>query len=144
MEVVGKHTGEYRRGVVADIPHTGDYTWSTIPLRATAFGDFALIQTEKDSTVVYRFSTGARLGEVFGDILANDSASGLFCVTNRDNELVIYDAATVRERTRFMYATNVSFAQFLPERKQLLVLTADQKVHVVAMDTLHADSVAAR
>ena len=94
--------------------------------------------------MVYRFSTGARLGEVFGDILANDSASGLFCVTNRDNELVIYDAATVRERTRFMYATNVSFAQFLPERKQLLVLTADQKVHVIAMDTLHADSVAAR
>jgi WD40 repeat protein len=144
VEVVGKHTGEYRRGVVADIPHTGDYTWSTIPLRATAFGDFALIQTEKDSTVVYRFSTGARSGEVFGDILANDSGSGLFCVTNRDNELVIYDAATVRERTRFMYATNVSFAQFLPERKQLFVLTADQKVHVIAMDTLHADSVPAR
>jgi hypothetical protein len=85
-------------------------------------------------------TTGARLGE----ILANDPASGLFCVANRDNELVIYDAASVRERKRFTSTTPVRFAQFLPARKQLLVLTADQKIHTTSMDDLHADSAVAR
>jgi hypothetical protein len=70
-------------------------------------------------------------------------ASGLFCVSNRDDELVIYDAATVRELKHFTFPTRVRFAQFLPARKELLVLTGDQKVHAISMDELHADIVPA-
>ena len=62
VEVIDKHTGAYLRGVVADVPHQG-WDWESALLRAAVFGDFALIQGRLDSTVVYRFSTGARLGE---------------------------------------------------------------------------------
>ena len=138
VEVIDKHTGAYLRGVVADVPHRG-WEWESTLLRAAAFGDFALIEGQLDSTQVYRFSTGARLGEVFGDMVAQDAGSGLFAVSNIDNELVIYDAATVRERKHFTFATRVRFAHFLPARKELLVLTADQKVHAISMDDLRAD-----
>jgi WD40 repeat protein len=136
VEVLDKHSGAYLRGVVVDLRRSG---WGSTTLRARAFGDFALIEGRLGSTVVHRFSTGARLGEVFGEIVAEDATSGLFCVSNRDNDLVIYDASTVRERKHFTYATRVRFAEFLPGRKELLVLTADQKVHAISMDDLRAD-----
>jgi hypothetical protein len=139
VEVIDKHTGAYLRGVVADVPHQG-WDWESTLLRAAVFGDFALIQGRLDSTVVYRFSTGQRLGEVFGEIVAQDAASGLFCVSNNDNELVVYDASSVRERKHFTYAARVRFAEFLSARKALLVLTADQKIHPISMDDLRADN----
>lgn len=142
VEVLDKHTGAYLRGVVADVSH-GGWWRSATHLRTAAFGDFALIEGRFDSTIVYRFSTGARLGEVFGEIVAQDAASGMFCVSNSDNDLVVYDAATVRELRHFTFATRVRFAQFLPARKQLLVLTADQKLHTISIDDLHSDSVPA-
>src|SRR5579872_6952625 len=142
VEVLDKHTGAYLRGVVADVSH-GGWWRSATHLRTAAFGDFALIEGRFDSTIVYRFSTGARLGEVFGEIVAQDAASGMFCVSNSDNDLVVYDAATVRELRHFTFATRVRFAQFLPARKQLLVLTADQKLHTISIDDLHAGSVPA-
>ena len=139
VEVLDKRSGAYLRGVVVEVRR--GFGWRTAnPPHTTAFGDFALIQGRLDNTTVYRFSTGARLGEIFGEIMAGDAASGLFCVSNRDNELVIYDAATVRERKHFTYGARVRFARFLPARKQLLVLTADQKVHTISMDDLPASS----
>jgi hypothetical protein len=95
-----------------------------------------LVDGTLDSTSVYRFSSGSRIGEVFGKIVAQDPASGLFCVSNRDNDLVIYDAATLHERKHFTYATPVAFAEFLPAGKELLVLTDDQKVHRIRMEDL--------
>jgi WD40 repeat protein len=139
VEVLDKHTGGYLRGVVTDVPHNRRWQ-STKPLRAVAFGDFALVQGLLDSTLVYRFSTGARIGQVFGEIMAQDAASGMFCVSDRDNNLVIYDAATLREPKHLTFATRVRFVQFLPARKELFVLTADQKVHAFSMDDLHLDT----
>jgi hypothetical protein len=87
---------------------------------------------------IYRFSTGARVGEVFGEVMAEDAALGLFCVSNSENDLVSYYAATVRERKRFTYATSIRFAEFLPARKELLVLTGNQKLHAISMEDLPA------
>jgi WD40 repeat protein len=136
VEVVDRNSGAYLRGVVAYTQHSAFYVGRTAPLRTTAFGDFALIQDMQNSTLVYRFSTGARLGEVFGDMVAVDADSGLFCVINRDNDLVIYDAATVRERKHFSFSAPVRVAAILRARKQLMVVTADQKVHAISMDEL--------
>jgi hypothetical protein len=136
VEVVDRNSGAYLRGVVASTQHSAFYLGRSARLRATAFGDFALIQDIQDSTLVYRFSTGARLGEVFGDIVAVDADSGLFCVINRDNDLVIYDAATLSERKHFTFSAPVRVAEILRARKQLMVVTADQKVHAIGMDDL--------
>lgn len=132
IEVVDKHTGVYQHGLVVDVRDASggwfDERWADV------FGDFALVRSEHESTAVYRLSTRQRIGEVFGQALAADANVGLFCARDRKNDVVIYDAASVRERKRFTYATPVRFAQFLPARKQLYVLTADQKVHIISLD----------
>ena len=139
IEVLDKHSGAYLRGVVADIRRHDYFSESRTSLHTRAFGDFVAIESQLGSTVVYRFSTGARLGEVFGEIVAQDEASGLFCVSDHDNDLVIYDAATVSERKHYTYAARVRLAEFLPGKKQLLVLTADQKIRAISIEDLHGD-----
>lgn len=140
VEVIDKHTGAYLRGVVTDVRH-GRWGWeSQKVVRARAFGDFALVEGAINTTEVYRFSTGARVGEVFGQIMAQDASSGLFCVKNRDNDLVVYDAVTVGERKHFTYAASVSYAQFLPKAKELLVITSDQRIHTVSIAELQSSS----
>jgi len=136
VEVLDKHSGAYLRGVVVEVKSREMF--SSDPVEARVFGDFALVPSGLQSTLVYRFSTGARVGEVYGNIISQDTASGLFCVINSANDLVIYDAATVRERKRFTYATTVRFGEFLPARKQLLIVTSDQRVHWISMEDLHA------
>ena len=135
VEVFDNHTGAYLRGVVTEVRH-GAWRGEAETLRARAFGDFALVQGALGSTIVYRFSTGARIGEVFGDIVAEDAVAGLFAVSNRDNDLLIYDASTIRERKHLTYAAPISFAEFLPSAKELLVLTDDQKLHAISMEDL--------
>jgi len=138
VEVVDRQTGNYLRGVVTDVRHSR-WAWeSQKRLRARAFGDFALVEGALTTTAMYRFSTGARIGEVFGRILAQDAGSGLFCVKNRDNDLEVYDAATLGERKHFMYAAGVSYAQFIPRAKELLVFTTDQRVHTISIDDLQS------
>ncbi len=138
VEVFDKHTGKYLRGVVADVRHH-DYSQGETSLHASAFGDYALVQGEHNTTEVYRFSTGARLGEVFGEMIAQDPVSGVFCVSNRENELIVYDAASVQERKRFTFSAQVRLAEFLPNRKWLLVVTDDQKIHILGADELQAE-----
>lgn len=141
VEVIDRHTGAYLRGVVMDVSHR---PWEPQRPRATAFGDFALVQSRIDSIVEYRFSTGARIGEVHGEIVTQDAASGLFCIRRGEHDLVIYDAATLRERKHLTYAKRVSLAEFLPVRRELLVLTADQSIHRISVDDLRADRMSAQ
>jgi len=149
VEVFDARTGKYLRGVVADVRHdvllrnttNGFALLDAAPAPPTrAFGDFALVRAFNGTTFVNRFSTGARVGEVYGDILAGDAVSGLFCVSNRDNELIVYDAATARERKHFVYSSRISLASFLPTTKALMVLTAGQKVHMIHASDLEAAS----
>jgi len=139
VEVLDKRSGAYLRGIVADERRNG-FGWTMTTPKVTAFGDFAVVESGLQTAVVYRFSTGARVGEVFGEVTSGDAASGLFAVTNRDNDLVIYDAATVHERKHFTYNTGVRLAQFLPARKEFFVFTGDQKVHTISIDDLHSDA----
>jgi hypothetical protein len=140
VEVIDKHTGKYLRGVVAEVSHFGAVFLERIPVQADASGDFAFVRDGRGSTLVYRFSTGARLGEVFGQVLAQDAVAGLFCASNSENELAVYDAATVHELKRFAYSSRVSFATFLSERKGILLVTSDQKIHMIALGDLHLDA----
>jgi len=137
VEVVDKHTGKYLRGVVVEVSHFGAFFFERITPQADAAGDFVFVRDGRGSTLIYRFSTGARLGEVFGRVLAQDAVTGLFCASNSENELAVYDAATVHEVKRFAYPSRISFATFLSETKKLLVVTSDQKIHIVDLGDSH-------
>lgn len=133
LEVVDKHSGRsLHQLVVPDRDLTKGWADTR---RGIAMGDFVLIRGELDNTVIYRISAGTRIGEVFGSPVAHNGDLHLFCVRNRDNELVIYDAATAKEQRQYNFDSPVRFASFQTSAKAVLVLTADQKVHMLPFET---------
>jgi len=131
LEIVDKHTGQPLHQLV--VPER-DLTkgWSDTR-RGVSMGDFVLIKGELDNTVIYRASDATRIGEVFGSPIAQNGDLHLFCARNRENELVVYDAATAKEQSHYNFDSPVRFAAFQPATKSLLVLTADQKVHTMPL-----------
>jgi hypothetical protein len=103
-----------------------------------AFGDYLLVEGESDNTAIYRLSDKSRIGEVYGSAVAGDVSSGLLAMTNRRNEIFLLEPATAKELARYTLGSDVRLAQFIPEKKQLLVLTAEQKVYTFDRDGLPA------
>jgi Peptidase family M48 len=139
LEIVDKRTGQSLHQIV--VPER-DLTrgWADTR-RGVPMGDFVLIKGENDNTVIYRASDSARVGEVFGSPAAQNGDLHLFCVRNRENELVVYDAATAKEQRHYNLDSPIRFAAFQPASKNILVLTADQKVHTLPFEAA-ADSTA--
>ena len=133
LEVVDKHTGQPIHQLV--VPDRDLSKGWADTRRGRAMGDYVLVRGELDNTVIYRVSDGARIGEVFGSPMAQNSELHLFCVRNRENELVIYDAATAKEQRHYNFDSPVRLVAFRPSEHSVLVLTADQKVHRLPFDS---------
>jgi hypothetical protein len=58
---------------------------------------------------------------------------GLIAATNRPQEVAIYEVATGKELQRVTLDNDVLAARFIPSKKQLLVLTATQKVYELSL-----------
>jgi hypothetical protein len=65
----------------------------------------------------------------FGRALAGNESLGMVAATNRPQELNVYDVATGKKLMDVMLDHNVLAARFVPGEKQLLVLTATQRVY---------------
>jgi hypothetical protein len=85
----------------------------------------------QNSTVVYDASTGARRMAFWGWAIAGNGKMGLIAARNREQERIVYEAATGREVPHLTLDTAVRRAQFLPEKKQLLVLTGNPSVYTL-------------
>jgi hypothetical protein len=140
VEVIAARTGVTERVVVA--PEMGVWdqlgwsgqmgAWGRDDRTAALYGDLLAVHGNDDNTVVYRLGDGARLMAFFGRAIAGDAGLGLIAATNRPQEVTVYDVATGRELERVTLDHNVLAARLIPEKKQLLVLTATQ--HVYALD----------
>ena len=64
---------------------------------------------------------------MFGEVVASDAVFETICTVNRRNEAVVYDRTGV-ELQHFNLESPVRFVSFQKSGKELLVLTADQKV----------------
>ena len=84
--------------------------------------------------MIYRASEARRVGEVFGLPVVQSNDLHLFRMRNRENELVINDAATAKEKRHYNFDSPVRFAAF-PAARSVLVLTADQKVHTLPFES---------
>jgi hypothetical protein len=55
----------------------------------------------------------------------------MIAATNRPQEVVLYETSTGKEVERVTLDNSVLTARFIPERRQLLVLTATQAVYAL-------------
>ena len=103
---------------------------------ADLFGSYMAIYGNNNDTTVYRVSDGARLVAFFGHALAGDDSLGLIAATNRLQELNIYDTVHAKQVAHYYLDQEVIAARFVPEHKQLLVLTAAQGVYSIDLSAL--------
>jgi hypothetical protein len=102
--------------------------------QAMVSGEFVLVRGEHGNTVIYRLDTGAKIGEFFGLPVATDATLSLVAATNREDEIVLVEESTGKELKRFSLGSAVRVARIIRgKQNQLLVLTADQVVHRLAL-----------
>lgn len=103
--------------------------------RAMVSGDVVLAHGEHENTAIYRIKDGSKVGEFFGRAVATDSALHLIAAVNRENEILLVDEETGKELKRFTLSSPVRLARIVTGNggKALVVLTADQVVHRVAV-----------
>jgi hypothetical protein len=127
VEVVSRRTGAPERLVVAPETASGRRDGRT----AALYGGLLAIQGSNDDTVVYRIADGQRLAAFFGRAIAGDAGLGLIAATNRPQEVTVYEVATGKEMARVTLDHYPLAARFVPEKRQLLVLTATQRVYAL-------------
>jgi hypothetical protein len=132
IEIVSNRTGVVERALVA--PQLASYRREE--RTAALFGNLVAVYGNNNNTVIYRASDGARLLAFFGRALAGDEALAMVAATNRPQELTVYDVANGRPLATVTLDHNVLAARFVPQQKQLLVLTAAQHVYRLDLDSL--------
>ena len=98
---------------------------------AVLFGDLLAVRGNRNNTVVYRAEDGKRLMAFFGRALAGDKGMGMIAATDRLQELNVYDVASGKQVVHLTLDHAPLVARFLPEKKQLLVLTGSQRVYAL-------------
>jgi len=108
---------------------------------ASLYGDYMVVHGNSNNTVIYRLSDGMRTGAFYGRAIAGDGKLGLIAATNRDQEVMIYDAATGRELKRVTVDQLPRAARFIAEKNALLLLTASQSVYSIDLPAAgHAET----
>jgi WD40 repeat protein len=129
VEVVNARTGEVERVV-----HTPTRpTWSDDERWPALYGDYLAVHGNVNNTVIYRVSDGARTAAFYGRVLAGDGKMGLLAVNNRDQDLIVYNAANGTEVLRVTLDHLPRAARFIPATNTLLVLTATQRVYSIPL-----------
>jgi len=139
VEAIAGRTGATERVVVA--PEMGAWdqvgwsgqiaAWGRDERTAALYGDLLAVRGNYDNTVVYRMGDGARLMAFFGRAIAGDAGLGLIAAANAPQEVTVYEAATGKIVEQVTLDHNVLAARFIPEKRQLLVLSATQRVYAL-------------
>ena len=116
----------------ADLTHGwNDERWARVS------GMFVLVHGEHDNTAIYQLEDGKKVGEFFGSVLSTNASTGLAVAINRDEELMLIDERTGKELRHMHLGSPVRTARILlTSQPQLLVLTADQKLHHIDLKDL--------
>jgi hypothetical protein len=138
VEVISRRTGAPERLIVA--PEVG--FGSSDERMAALYGDLLAIHGENNDSVVYRTSDGARLLAFSGHAIAGDASMGLIAASNRPQDVTVYDVATGKKVASVTLDHFVLAARFVPEKKQLLVLTATQHVYTLNLQVASEAGVA--
>jgi hypothetical protein len=136
--VVSSRTGEIQHALVTPELH---YANSRDRRSAELYGDYLVVHGNFNNSVIYRLSDGVRTGAFYGRAIAGDGKLGLIAATNRDQEVILYDAATGKELKRVTVDHLPRAARFIPAKNALLVLTANQSVYTIDLPAAgHAET----
>ena len=132
VEVISNRSGKTARALLApQLPSRQREERS-----AGLFGNFLAVYGNNNNTTVYRMSDGVRLVAFFGFALAGDDSLGLVAATNRLQEINLYNCATGTLIAHYLLDQKVIAARFIPQQKQLLVLTATQNIYTIDLSRL--------
>jgi outer membrane protein assembly factor BamB len=129
VEILDSRTGAVRRQIALPQPHYRDQYLDK--RSAVLYGDYLVVRGNYNNSTIYRVSDGKRLGAFYGRAIAGDGKLGLIAATNRDQEIILYDANTGKELKRVTVDHLPRAARFIPDKKALLVLTASQRVYTI-------------
>jgi len=102
--------------------------------RAMVSGEFVLARGEHGNTAIYRLGNGTKVGEFFGYPVATNAAADLVAAVNREDEILMVDERSGKELSRFALGSPVRAARIVTGKEnRLLVLTADQVVHLLPL-----------
>jgi WD40 repeat protein len=96
-----------------------------------AAGDWLVVSDTSNRVLLYSLSSGEQRGKYFGRAPAISKTAGLLSVETERGQLTLFDLSTGERRDRYDFSSPVSLAHFSDDGKRLLVLTADQTVHVL-------------
>ena len=96
----------------------------------------AWLVSAENSYTTGSVSDGKRLLAFFGRALAGDDMLGMVAGTDRIQELNIYSTASGARLAHYLLDQAAIAARFIPARKQLLVLTASQRVYRIDLSRL--------
>jgi WD40 repeat protein len=132
IETVSPDTGKALEEVI--VPETDlTHGWNDVR-RAMVSGDVVLTRGEHENTAIYRLKDGSKAGEFFGRPVATDADLHLVAGVNRENEILLVDEQTGKELRRFTLNSPIRLARIVgAKEKTLMVLTADQLVHRIAV-----------
>ena len=129
LELVNAETGvSLDQVVIPEVELSGGWNDER---RAVASGEFVLARGERGNTDIYKVSNGEKVGEFFGSVMTSDAK--LVVAINREDEVVLIEENSGKELRRFSLGSPVLLARIVGGGKLLLVLTADQVVHRVAV-----------
>lgn len=136
IEILNAHTGEVQR--ILQTPTRP--VWESDARWVDIFGDYVAVHGNLNNTVVYRLSDGVRTCAFYGRVLGGDGKRGLLAVSNRDQEMIVYNAATGDEVKHVILDHKPRAVGFISATNSLRILTATQRVYTVPLD----DSAAAK
>ncbi len=97
--------------------------------RAFAVGDWVVLTDTTNRVLVYSLSTGKLHGRVFGSRAALSAASGLLAVENERGVVSLYDLSSMEKRDQYVFSSPVSVAAFTADGSRLKIVTANQTVY---------------
>jgi WD40 repeat protein len=136
IEVVDTATGKTVDSVVVELSQ--GYIGS---VGLNRVGDQLYVSMKDHRTRVYSLTNGHQLRQMFGSVVAADVGTGRVCMTDRQDEAVVYDAGG-KELARLRMGTPLRFSGFVDGGAKLVLLGADQIVRMVPVSAGPAMSVA--
>ena len=120
-----------------DRDRSTSWYYSYLPERRSSqqWGNIVAVRGFSEDSTLYNAKTGARLMGLWGYALAASDQLGLVASRDRDQELSVYQLSTGHELLRLTLDTMVRSARFLPEKKQLLVLTSNQSLYTIDLSS---------
>jgi hypothetical protein len=98
-------------------------------LSISVAGRILFVEDANNRTLAYSLDSGLRTGQVFGKVLAVDTARGLAAIQNQPGIITVVNGS-MRSLAAFEFPRNITYAGFDGAGKRLLVLSGAQEVFI--------------